>query len=179
MAKKRSYSKPLQVAAAGIYPGFAPLRVKLIDASDSSDDGGDTSAWDRAVEIAESSAMALRQRLIQATSSLVAPQETYSLFRPAEILMEGERLHLVDGEGKSHPGQRLPRGWVGPAWGSSSRSGWRGLRTRSLWRGGDGIGAARRRASGRCPADWLAGGEGWEGGNGGEGGRGRAQDADS
>ncbi len=98
--RKRSYSLPLCVAVAGIYPGFAPLRVKLIQAEEMPPA---RETWDRAAGFAEASAAALRQRLSQATASLVAPQEAYSLFRPASIQVDGDSLHLLDGEGKAIP----------------------------------------------------------------------------
>lgn len=101
--RKPSYSLPLRVALAGVYPGFAPLRVKLIEAKEVPGTG---QPWERAIDLAEASAVGLRQRLTQATASLVAPREVYSLFRPDSLLSEGESLYLLDGEGKAIPIRR-------------------------------------------------------------------------
>jgi hypothetical protein len=88
------------VAAAGIYPGFQPFRMKLIEAEESPDD---ESLWDRAISLGEASAAALRQRLSQATAGLVAPREIYSLFRPSAMLSRGEGLYLLDSDQKAIP----------------------------------------------------------------------------
>ena len=98
--KKRSYALPLKVAAAGVYPGFAPWRLKLIEAAEEADAGD---AWERAIALAETSATALRQKLIQATASPVAPPEAYGLFRPATVLVARDAITLVDAEGKALP----------------------------------------------------------------------------
>ncbi len=109
--RKKSYSRPLRVAAMGIYPGYAPLRVKMIDVIEEADGEG---TWDRAIGLAETSAAALKQRLIQSTASLTAPQEIYSLFRPAAVLSDGERLYLLDQERKAIPveAQGRARAWA-------------------------------------------------------------------
>lgn len=103
---KRSYSRPLRVAVAGVYPGFAPLRLKLIEAEEEAAAGD---VWGQAVDRAETSATALRQRLIAATSSPVAPQEVYSLFRPASVLARESSVHLLDAEGRAIPISRQNR----------------------------------------------------------------------
>ncbi len=104
--RKRSYSLPLRVASAGIYPGYAPLRIKLIEAQEVP---GVVRLWDRAMELSETSATALRQRLAQSTAGPVAPREVYSLFRPASILSKGESLYLLDEEQKAIPIADHPR----------------------------------------------------------------------
>ena len=60
-------------------------------------------AWERATALAETSATALRQRLAQATASLVAPQVAYSLFRPTELRVNGAAAYLLDAEGYAIP----------------------------------------------------------------------------
>jgi len=96
--RKRSYATPLRVARAGVYPGFPPLRLKLAELAEEPHPGG---AWDRAIALAETSATALRQRLIQSTASLVAPQEAYALYHPAAVVASADALHLADAAGKA------------------------------------------------------------------------------
>jgi hypothetical protein len=98
--RKRPHTLPLRVSSAGLYPGFSPFRLKLIEFEETA---ATDDLWDRVIELSETSATALRQRLSQSTSSLVAPQEAYSLFKPASVVSRGESIYLVDGEMKSIP----------------------------------------------------------------------------
>jgi hypothetical protein len=99
-ARKPSYTG-LLAGAIGLYPGPEPRRIKLIEmASEAPLADAD---WQQALAHAEQSVAALFQRCQATTANPLATPEAYALFAPAQILVDGPAVSLLDGEGQAIP----------------------------------------------------------------------------
>lgn len=98
----------LLVDEAGLYPGVPPRRLKLIRARRAALTLADV---DRLLATAVADVAELRRRLIARFAAPFGPPEIAAAFRPAALLVAGDRVGAVDGTGR-FLALEWPAGWT-------------------------------------------------------------------
>jgi len=98
---KPSHDAPLLAREMGVYPGYPPLRVALIDVEEGPVDV--PSAASQALELAETSLPAIHQRLAGLAREPFAPRQTFALLGGADVVERDGVLHVRDADGYAVP----------------------------------------------------------------------------